>query len=367
LALGALLVSWGRPAHAVTISQLLPEFTAKPGDTIEQVVQLYDDSMQGVTVYPTVYNFTADPDKEGAVLILTDPKDFRPDREWLKFDQTEVTLPEAGTLVDFPYRIEVPKNAEPGTHLISLVFQTKPVLDPDQRGAAVYIGSNVATNIFLKVLGTTIDQIELDFQAGVFSNDDPELSAAERRQYFTPKTFFLKPPVDFLVIANNTGNTHQKPDGNIKIVNDLFGGNPEKLLINPENRIILPDTERSFASPSFGQGLMFGKYRAKLTLVYGEPLRPVEKEIVFWIVPLVEILIVLGILLFIVVLIIVIVKLRKKKSEKQDKEKEDRMRKEIVEQIARQGLPQKATQISKQVKGSNGTAKGNNGKKQKSR
>jgi len=94
LALGALLVSWGRPAHAVTISQLLPEFTAKPGDTIEQVVQLYDDSMQGVTVYPTVYNFTADPDKEGAVLILTDPKDFRPDREWLKFDQTEVTLPE---------------------------------------------------------------------------------------------------------------------------------------------------------------------------------------------------------------------------------------------------------------------------------
>ena len=374
LALSGIVVFFGAllfasPVQAITISQINVEIVARPGETVTQLVQLYDESFAGSTVYPVVYNFTESPDKEGSALILTDPADLKPDRAWVKWSGDEVTakniketttgvtnsnvntntapatdyvygqeeiplkLPVEGTLYDFPYRLEIPQDAEPGTHLISLVFQLKPAEQTATEGPAIYIGSNVATNIFLKVLGATIDDISVDFKAGVFTNKDVNLSAAERKASFREKSFFLKPPVDFLVTVTNSGNTHQKPDGNIRIVNDLFGGQAEQLQINPENRIILPGTDRTFDAPSFGNGFMFGKYRAKIELLYGDPLRPVTKEISFWIVPLVEILIALGILILIIVIIIVIVKINKKRRKKKDKEREDKLRQEIMAQL----------------------------------
>jgi len=375
VALFIITVLLATPVKAVTISQLNLEIVARPGETIEQLVQIYDESFSGVTVYPVVYNFTESPGIEGSALILTDPADLKPDRTWVQWNKEEITaantdedeeevevgtdedaeeetglgygqedvplkLPVEGTLFDFPYRIIVPQDAEPGTHLISLVFQLKPAEKTITEGAAVYIGSNVATNIFLKVLGATIDDIEVDFKSGIFTNKKPDIPAAERKESFKPKSFFLKPPVDFLLTVNNKGNTHQKPDGNVKVVNDLFGGSYEKLLVNPENRIILPGTDRTFDVPSFGQGFMFGKYRAKVTLLYGDPLRPVEKEIAFWIVPLVEILIVLGALLLLITIIVIIRRLRKKKRERKEKEKEERMRQQIIEELkGKKGKP----------------------------
>lgn len=383
------------PTKAVTISQLLPEFTARPGETIEQVIQLYDDSLQGVTVYPIVYNFTTDPNKEGAILVLTEPKDLKPNREWLKFgevvavddeeatvdedvdedvdDVTEIPtalpvsieLPADGTLVDFPYRIEVPQGAEPGTHLISLVFQLKPQAAEGDDGSVVLIGANVATNIFLKVLGATIDDIELDFSSGIYANDDTNLSAAERKSFFEANNFFFKPPVDFLLTINNTGNTHQKPDGNVKIVNDLFGSAPEKLLVNPENRIILPGTERTFSVPSFGQGFMFGKFRAKLTMLYGNPLKPVEQEIVFWIIPVIEIAIVLGVLLLIIITWIIIHKMRKKGKEKTTIEREEKMRQQILAELKPETIGGSSDTKGKKSVGKKKSVKGKSQKKKK--
>lgn len=355
-------------AKAITISQLNLEIVARPGETVEQLVQIYDESFAGSTVYPVVYNFTESPESEGSALILTDPEDLKPDRTWLKWNAEEVaaaqtkdgetvtiteedeeadaetkpaygqeeiplTLPVEGTLFDFPYKIEIPQNAEPGTHLISLVFQLKPAERDNTEGAAIYIGSNVATNIFLKVLGATIDDIDVEFKSGLFTNKDPEATGNERKESFQPKNFFIKAPVDFLVTVYNQGNTHQKPDGNIKIVNDLFGSRTEEIQVNEINKIILPDTDRTFEVSSFGQGFMFGKYRAKITLLYGDPLRPVEKEISFWIVPLVEILIVLGVLLVLLTIIIILKKTGKGRRERKEKVKEAEMRQQIIDEI----------------------------------
>lgn len=396
------------PVGAVTISQLNLEIVARPGETIEQLVQLYDESFSGVTVYPIIYNFTESPDSEGSALILTDPADLKPDRAWVTWNADEVAaansdenadadtvegedadsdagedadqeaepeysqedvpikLPAEGTLADFPYRIEIPQNAEPGTHLISLVFQLKPAEQTATEGAAVYIGSNVATNIFVKVLGATIDDVELDFKSGVFTNKEADISPAKRKESFEEKTFFLKPPVDFLLTVDNKGNTHQKPDGNVKIVNDLFGGaSSEKLLVNPENKIILPQTDRTFDVPSFGQGFMFGKYRAKITMLYGDPLRPVEKEIAFWIVPLVEILIALGILLLIIIIIIAIRKFRKKGRARQELEREEKLRQQIIDELKGKKQPPAGKEQIKDEFSQGQEDKKKSGKKQK--
>lgn len=330
LAIGLFLAS--RTVGAVTISQLNIELNAKPGDVLTKTVDLYDDSLQGATVYPAVYNFTQDPVKEGTSLLLTDPKDLKPDREWLKFDQTQVDLPKDSSLISFPYRIELPANAEPGTHMIALVFQTKPPQAGDQ-GVQVSIGTVVVSNIFLKVAGATVDSIDVTFKPGTFANRDTKLPIDQRKASFKEEHFFQKPPVDFLVTVRNTGNTHQKPDGNIAIQNDLLGGNFEKIPVNSLSKIILPDSERTFEVNSFGQGFMFGKYRAKLTLVYGNPLRDVTTTVSFWIVPVVPISIALGVLLLLIILIIVLRAIAKRRRQRDEQARERRIREELRQEV----------------------------------
>jgi len=237
------------------------------------------------------------------------------------------------TLYDFPYRIEVPQDAEPGTHLISLVFQLRPAEKTITEGAAVYIGSNVATNIFVKVLGATIDDIDVEFKSGVFAKKGPDVTVAERKESFLPKSFFLKPPVDFLVTVDNKGNTHQKPDGNIKVVNDLFGSRTEEIQVNEVNKIILPGTERTFEVSSYGQGFMFGKYRAKITLLYGDPLKPLEKEIAFWIVPVTEMSIAGGGVIVIAVPSFILWRILRKRRIRFTIEREEKLRQQIIEEL----------------------------------
>lgn len=329
------------PSGAVTISQLNVEINAKPGEIIQQTIKLYDDSLSGVTVYPWVYNFTEDPQKEGSVLVLTDQKDFKPDRAWIQFDQPSVALPADGSLVDFPYRIVLPPNAEPGTHLLSLVFRTRPATQ-ETEGSTVYIGTNVASNIFLRVAGTTIDDLSVEFQAGAYTKKDSTLPPAELKKYFVPKRFFWRPPVDFLLTVNNIGNTHQKPDGTVKIYNDLLGGTPEKLLINREGRIVLPGTDRTYEVPSFGQGFMFGKYRANLTLLYGNPLHDVSASVSFWIIPI-ELIIAVVVLILLIIGLIIWWRHHKKQQARKEKE----LREQIVREMEGTTKPVEAAESNK--------------------
>lgn len=330
LVVGFLVAS--RAAGAVTISQLNIELTAKPGDILVRSVDLYDDSLQGSTVYPVVYNFAQDPTQEGSSLLLTDPKDIKPDREWVKFDQTQIDLPKDGSLVNFPYRIELPADAEPGTHLIALGFQTKPP-EAGTSGVQVSIGTIVVSNMFLKVAGATVDSIDVTFLPGQFANRDPQLPIDQRKASFSERHFFQKAPVDFLITVRNAGNTHQKPDGNIAIKNDLLGGSFEKISVNSLSRIILPSSERTFEVNSFGQGFMFGKYRATLTLLYGNPLRDVTQTVTFWIVPVVELSIAIGGILVLIILMILVRKVAKRRRLREEQSREERLREEVRKEV----------------------------------
>lgn len=308
-------------AQAITITEFTVELNADPGETIARSVEIYDDALKGATVYPVVLNFRQDPEQEGVAQIITDPDQLKPDRTWMKYDVDHVDLPADGSRVPFPYRIEVPPDADPGTHLISLVFQTLP---PEASGeTTVRISSQVVTNFFIKIAGATRDAIDLTFKVGEFTKHDASLAPAEQAAFFREKTFFLKPPVEFLVKIANTGNTHQKPDGNVKIYKDLFGsGVVDQFSVNRDNRIIVPGGSRTFSLPSFGQGLMIGKYRAKLTMIYGDPLRDATKEVTFWIIPVVELAIALGALIIIIVLTVIIRKIVKRRRDKREANKE---------------------------------------------
>jgi hypothetical protein len=320
------------PAQAVTITEHTLELNAKPGDVIERSLNLYDDKLKGVTVYASVSNFKPDPASEGSALLVTEPGELKPDRDWVKFDTNTVELPKSGDMIPFNYRIELPTNADPGTHLISLVFSTKPP-SADTNSSVVSIGTNLLANIFLRVSGATIDSIDATFKVGTFTNNDPALKPAEREKFFEEKKLFFKPPVDFMLRVENKGNTHQKPDGNIKIQNDIFGRAYDVIPVNADNLIITPGTSRAFVVDSFGKGLMIGKYRAKLTLVYGAPLRDIVKEVDFWIIPVKEIAIALGALLLLIIIIIILRKFGKRREARKEKVIEADIRRTLREEI----------------------------------
>jgi hypothetical protein len=321
-----------QPAQAVTITEHTVELSAKPGDVIERKLNLYDDKLQGATIYTSVSNFKPDPDSEGSALLVTEPAELKPDREWVKLQADKVDLPKTGEMVPFTYRIELPADADPGTHLISLVFSTKPP-PADPTSSTVSIGTNLLVNIFLRVGGATIDSVDATFKVGTFSGADSNLKPSDREKMFKEKKFFLKPPVDFLLRVDNKGNTHQKPDGNIRIQNDLFGRAYDTIPVNKESLIIAPGTSRAFTVGSFGTGLMIGKYRAKLTLVYGNPLRDITKEVDFWIIPLKEIAIALGILLILIIIIVFIRRISQRRSRAKEKKQEEEMRRALREEI----------------------------------
>lgn len=331
IALIAVIV-WVSKAKALTITEYMVELNANPGDSFERKMNLYDDTKQGATVYVSTANFAEDPSKEGYPLIIAYPAEFKPDKEWIKLERDQLEIPNTGEMVSFIYKIEVPNNAEPGTHMISIVFETRPPAAKAE-GTTVSLSSRLVDNIFLRVGGATIDSLEAEFKTGQYTNNNPTIPIAERHKSFKEKHFFFKPPVDFLVRVINKGNTHQKPGGNIRIQNDLFSRAYEKLPINLENYIVLPGAGRGFEVDSFGQGFMFGKYRAKLTLIYGNPLKEYTKEVVFWIIPLKEILIALGILLLIAIVIIVIVIIQKKRRRVKERGKEEKLRMTLREEI----------------------------------
>jgi hypothetical protein len=80
---------------------------------------------------------------------------------------------------------------------------------------------------------------------------------------------------------------------------------------------------------------MIGKYRAKLTLIYGDPLRDQTREVVFWIVPVVEIAIALGIIILLIIIIKIIRHYDKKRRERKERMKEEELRKTLREEIQR--------------------------------
>ena len=75
------------PKSTQATSVLPPQFTynANPGDEIEEIIRMYDDAVfaDGVDIYPAVFNFTQKPDKEGTIIIITDPEEIEDDVNWV--------------------------------------------------------------------------------------------------------------------------------------------------------------------------------------------------------------------------------------------------------------------------------------------
>ena len=207
------------------VSPAIIEQEADKNTPYELTVNIQNDTTEdNVNLTPVLYEFNTVND-DGTPNIK--PVDATSDRaSWVSFADTAFTL-NKGEKKDAKVRVLIPDSAQAGSYYFALTF-SRQTQGADAKGQVVSINSQIASLLFLTVKG----QVNRDVQLS-----DIKLSSTTVDPFFDPLN------INYKVSLN--GNAYVKPAGNIFTGNDLT--NPDNILtINPNQRIILPNSSRSF-------------------------------------------------------------------------------------------------------------------------
>lgn len=261
-------------ASATTISPPVIEFDARPGDTIVDVIKLFNETDEEITLTGEVRTFKA-LNETGAPSFLS-PEESTDLATWLKLDEATVTLPTNGRK-DVLFSIDVPADAEPGGHFAGILWT--PTGTTTLEGSGVGITMKTGTLVLVRVAG--------------------EVSETGRLASFTAdRQSYNYLPVNFAVRFENLGNVHLKPVGVIEIKN-LVGRKVASLPVNGDLANVLPESIRKFDAlwqktevprgasewQKERENFAWGKYTATLILNYSEEEQATTATLVFWVFP----------------------------------------------------------------------------------
>lgn len=283
-------------ANALTVSPVRFEVSADPGEEIIDSIILYNDTDVTQNLYTSYANFEAR-GESGTPAFLEEKTDLA---TWIKTSPNVVIQPGESKIV--PFTIKIPSEAEPGGYFATIFFGTVP---PEGSGSQLSIGAKTGVLVLLRVNG------EIDENGGIL-----EFATVNNQ------TFFTALPVSFTYRFQNSGSDRVKPDGFVNIDN-IFGGEAAKLMANPVDGNVLPESVRRFEvvwnddgnsveplseKASFFEkvgfewkNFAFGKYTATLNLSFGATggeMDPMSFK--FWVFPwhLIIFLIIAGIIVF---------------------------------------------------------------------
>ncbi|MCA9332672.1 hypothetical protein KDA00_02250 [Candidatus Saccharibacteria bacterium] len=224
------------------VSPQILDITANPGESFTNTFRLTNGSKESLSIEATPKNFTPR-GEEGAVNITEEDTGYSL-AKWTTVSP-KTTIIEAGKTIDFKATIDVPENAEAGSHFGSIVFKTLP---PAQPAATTAVSQEIAPVILVRISGDireSAEIIEFKTNQSLYSNQSKVVLTSR---------------------IKNTGNVHFKPSGKITI-KDMF--NKEVASMDIDQRNILPETIRQFTNEWSTNGVKIGKYTATLTVVYG--------------------------------------------------------------------------------------------------
>lgn len=259
-----------RSAQAMTI--LPPDYnlTVNPGDTIKDVLHVFNEDPFPVTLQPKLWNFTSTLGDEAS-----GSPDFYPadeDRDghglasWITLESSAPFTIAPKERVNIPFTITVPPNAQPGGHFGAIHIGTTQLGATQDKDPQVGILAATSALLFVRVGGDVRDDMAI-------------------RRFETNRRFSTHLPVIFGIRMENNGSTHLTPVGNI-LISDMFGREVATLPINAaDKRRVLPGSIRRFDVPWIRETLpvgaselrqqwknfAFGKYTATVILNYGDP------------------------------------------------------------------------------------------------
>lgn len=277
------------PAQALTISPPIYDYTLNPGDSIRDVVKLYNESEAPITVYPQVYNFTfTEGDETSGTPSFYKSDEIRNGYElgpWITVSDKAVTL-QPGQRLSLDFTVAIPENAAPGSHFGSIQLRTS--AEEPLAGPTVSLVGGTGVLIMVRVAGTVDDAMTITRFGG-------------------DRDFYTSLPVDFHTRLENRGNIHLRPTGNIFVTN-VFGKQVSSIQVNGEFRTILPQSARRFDNSWFKRKVQdgaseftkewrnfaFGRYEALLVLNYGPDNKVVTTSWAFWVIPWMVLSVIVG-------------------------------------------------------------------------
>jgi len=247
----SLLVRAQQQTIALTVSPVVFELSANPGDKLENFIKVTNPSTEPIAVEMQVKPFTGTETGEARVIEEGDPAYSL--GQWLTLDEDDFVLrPQETKIVNFI--ISIPLKAEPGGRYASILATNKQA-SLDETGAVTV--QKVGALVLLRVAGT----IEYRARVKEFRTVNNAKEIADKRD----QTVFEKPPARFLTRIANDGTVHFKPNGFITISN-MFGKKAADLEFPVRN--VLPDGDRVFEVE--WPEAKIGRYTATLVLNYGD-------------------------------------------------------------------------------------------------
>lgn len=266
-------------ASALTFSPPTFDFSANPGDTLNDAVRLYNDGPEPVTIRIEALNFTSKAGDETSGVPEFYPADETRDGHglapWITFINKEVVL-KPGERGSAFFEIKVPSDAGPGSYFGAAVATS--VTPQSEQGVGV-IG-NTAILLLLKVNGDVVEKADLtSFTAAPTISDSL--------------------PVKFEVRIQNSGSVHLRPFGDVRI-KDVLGRTVAVVPINRlEFKSVLPGGARRYSAEWVRKELpdgasawerqmknfALGPYTAELSMEYGLRRELLTARARFWVFP----------------------------------------------------------------------------------
>ncbi|HJV32759.1 MAG TPA: hypothetical protein VJ694_01910 [Patescibacteria group bacterium] len=266
-------------ASALTFSPPTFDFSANPGDTLNDAVRLYNDGPEPVTLRIEALNFTSKAGDETSGVPEFYPADEVRDGHglapWITFINKEIVL-QPGERGSAFFEIKVPSDAGPGSYFGAAVVTS---VTP-QAGQGVGVIGNTAILLLLKVNGDVVEKADL-----TSFTVSPKVSDSL--------------PMKFEARIQNSGSVHLRPFGDIKI-RDVFGRTVAVVPINRlEFKSVLPGGARRYSTEWIRKELpegastwerqvknfAFGPYTAELSMEYGLRREVLTARARFWVFP----------------------------------------------------------------------------------
>jgi len=239
-------VSAQTPGKGLTVIPPKFELVANPGEVVIEKVRLRNESEFPVTYAVATEDF-ASSGEEGAVTLEGETPAITGYSlaTWIMPATKEVVL-QPKEEVTFNFRIEIPKEAEPGGHYASILFSSGGEVQP---GAAA-VTSRIGALVLLRVSGNVNEQAEIET--------------------FETASYSPKGPVVFTLRLKNNGNVHLRPKGTIVITNQF---NQKVAEIPLQGANVLPGSVRKMDS-SWDKTNPLGIFTATLVSTYGQQNLP---------------------------------------------------------------------------------------------
>jgi hypothetical protein len=259
----------GTSAQALEIGPPVLNLTANPGQTINATINLRDVSNGNLVVTNQINDFVASGEDGTPKIILDGTIPSTSLKSWINpIAQLTLKSKEVKTLT---IAISVPSNASPGGYYGVVRFTGNA---PELSTTGVSLSASLGSLILLKVNGQAKESLSVE---QFFADKNGK-----------PGNVFEAAPITFVERLKNSGNILEQPAGVVTIT-DMFKNKIVTLGVNQPPVDVLPSSIRKFESTldssNIGNRILFGYYKADLSVTYGTDKQVITSSVGFWVIP----------------------------------------------------------------------------------